>query len=159
MARTHGGHNFRPRVRPSSPPLAAGQSTPPIAVATASHALVPTAPAPRRYDTRVGPTPPSPAYPRPSRRAPPPKRARTSNLGESSSSRPLEPHSPHVQGPIDDLPPDMSPASIIRHPFFHSGPITGNSDCSTREVHCETYYDFPAFVADPELRDSMRLVQ
>ena len=26
-------------------------------------------------------------------------------------------------------------------------------------MHCETYYDFPAFAADPELRDSMRLVQ
>ena len=26
-------------------------------------------------------------------------------------------------------------------------------------MHNETYYDFPAFVADPELRDSMRLVQ
>ena len=27
------------------------------------------------------------------------------------------------------------------------------------EVHCETYYDFPNFAADPELKDSMRLVQ
>ena len=26
-------------------------------------------------------------------------------------------------------------------------------------MHCETYYDFLAFAADPELRDSMRLVQ
>ena len=44
-------------------------------------------------------------------------------------------------------------------PLFHCGPIAGNSDCSTREVHYETYYDLPAFVADPELRDSMRSVQ
>ena len=53
----------------------------------------------------------------------------------------------------------MSPASIIRCPFFHRGPITSNSNCSTRKVHCETSYDFLAFVANPELRDSMRLVQ
>ena len=26
-------------------------------------------------------------------------------------------------------------------------------------MHCETYYDLPAFAADPELRDSMRSVQ
>ena len=85
--------------------------------------------------------------------------ARTSGLSESSSSRPQEPHSPLVQGPADDFSPDLSPASIIRHPIFHCGPITGNSDCSTKEVHSETYYDFPAFAADSELRDSMRLMQ
>ena len=161
MARTHGGHSFRPRVRPSFPPPAVGQSTPPAAVPAASPSStpVPTAPTPRKYDTRVGPTPPSPAHPRPSRRAPPPKRARTSGPGESSSSRPQESHSPPIQGPFDNLPPDLSPAFIIRRPFFHCGPITGNSDCSTREVHCEIYYDFPSFATDPELRDSMRLVQ
>ena len=159
MARTRGAHSFRPRVRPSSPPPTVGQSTPPAAAAAASYAHVPATLTPRKYDTRVGPTPPSPAHPRPSRRASPPTRARTLNSGESSSSRPQKPHSPPVQGPADDLPPDLSPASIIRHPFFHRGPITGNSDCSTREVHYETYYDFPAFAVDPELRDSMRLVQ
>ena len=52
-----------------------------------------------------------------------------------------------------------APSSIIRCPFFHRGTITGNSDRSTREVHCETYYNFSAFAADPELRDSLRLVQ
>ena len=153
-------------MRPSSPPpadadaaSAAGQSTPPIAAATASHAPIPATPAPRKYDTRVGPTPPSLPHPRPSRRAPPLKRARTSGLGESSSSRPQEPHSPPVQGPADDFSPDLPPTSIIRRPIFHCGPIIGNSDCNTKEVHSETYYDFPAFAIDPELRDSMRLVQ
>ena len=147
-------------MRPSSPPPAVGQSTPSATVLAASPSStpVPTTPTPRRYNTRVGLTPPSPAHPRPSRRAPPLKRARTSGLGESSSSRPQGPYSPPVQGPADDLPPDLSPASIIRCPFFHCGPITGNSDYSTREVHCDIY-DFPAFAADPELRDSMRLVQ
>ena len=140
-------------------PLAAGQSLPGATTPAASPAPIPTSPAPHMYDTRVGPTPPSPAQLRPSWRAPPPKSARTSGPGESSSSRPQEPHSPPVQGPADDIVPDLSPASIIRRPFFHCGPITGNSDCSTREVHCETYYDFPSFTTDPELRDSMRLVQ
>ena len=159
MARTREGHSFRPRVRPSSPPLAAGQSSPPATAAAASLAPIPTTLAPRKYDTRVGPTPPSPADQRPSRRAPPPTRALTSDPGESSSSRPQEPHSQPIQGPANDIPSDLSPASIIRRPFFHCSPITSNSYCSTREVHCKTYYDFPAFAADLELRDSMRLVQ
>ena len=94
-------------MRPSFPPSAVGQSTPPVAAVAASHALVPTAPAPRRYDTRFEPTLPSPAHPRPSRRA------QTLDLGESSSSRPQEPHSLTVQGPADDLPPDLSSVSII----------------------------------------------
>ena len=96
MARTSGGHSFRPQVRLSSPPSTAGQSTFAAAAAVASHAPVLAAPAPRRYDTRVGPNPPSPANHRPSRRAPPPTRARTSYPGESSSSRPQEPHSQPV---------------------------------------------------------------
>ena len=83
MAKIRGGHSFKPRVQPFSSPLAdaiaapgsvvaptAGQSTPPAAADVASHALVPAAPAPRRYDTRVGPTPPSPPHLWPSRRAP-----------------------------------------------------------------------------------------
>ena len=159
MARTRRAHSFRPRVPPSSPPPTTGQSTPPATAVATSHAPVPVASAPRRYDTWVGPTLPSLAYLRPSRRSLSPTKARTSDPGKSSSSRPHEPHSPPVQGPADDLPPNLSPASIIQRPFFHRGPTTGNSDCSTREVHYETYYDFLAFVADPELRDSMRLVQ
>ena len=135
-------------MRPSSPPPAAGQSSPPATATTTSPA-----PVPCRYNTRVGPTLPSLTHPRPS------ERARTSDPGESSSSRPQEPHSPHVQGQANDLPPDLSPASIIRRPLFQCDPITCNSDCSTREVHCGIYYDFLAFIADPELRDSMRCVQ
>ena len=123
MARTHGEHNFRPRLRPSFPPLAAGQSTPYAAAAAASHALVPDAPAPRRYDTRVGPTPPSPARPQPSRRAPPPNRAWTSDPGKSSSSRPQEPHSSLVQGPAGDISPDLSPASLSSVPSSIVAPL------------------------------------
>ena len=91
--------------------------------------------------------------------APPSKRARTSGLGESSSSRPQKPPSPPAQGPDGDLPPDLSPASIIRLPYFHSSPILGNANCSESNVHTEIYYDLLAFAEDPKLRDSMRLVQ
>ena len=153
MARTRGGYSFRPRVRPPSPAPATGQSSPPPTTNDVSPASIPTAPVPHRYNTRVGSSLPSPAHLHPL------ERARTSDPGESSSSRSQEPHSPHVQGPTDDLPPDLSPASIIRCPLFHCGLIAGNSDCSTREVHCETYFDLPAFAADPELKDSMRSVQ
>ena len=140
LAKTHKGHNHKPRVRTSSPPFtngsnpgphpaaiaaappatvtpAASQGTPVVAAitaTTASHAPIPTTPAPRRYDTRVGPTPPSPPHPRPTRRASPSKRARTSGPGESSSSRSRESHSPPNQGLARDLPLDLSPTSDIR---------------------------------------------
>ena len=175
MARNH-----RPRVRQSSPPPAGSSNPIPhsvVAAPAAVAAVVPApaataaatqdtptssstaAPIPRRYHTRVGPIPPSPPHHRPSRRAQPSKRAWTSGLGKSSSSRPLEPQSPHTKGPIGDLPPDLSPTSIIRRPYFHCSPIRGNADCSERDVDTEIYYDFPAFTQEPKLRDSMSLVQ
>ena len=145
------------------PTVAAIQSAPAMPATTAAvvASIVPTAPthASRRYANRVGPTPPSPPHPRPTRRAPPSKRARTSGLGESSSFRLQEPYSPPNKGPVGDLPLDLSPASIIRRPFFHYDPIAENSDCSTRDLHREVYYDLPTFAADPELIDSMRLVK
>ena len=188
MVKTSGGSAFRTRVRRSSPPPASGSSVAtPAAAAPATAlliaAMLPTAPstatmaaptaaqgyaivvssvaapAPRRYHTRVGPTPPSPSHPRPSRRASLSKRARTSGPGESSSSRPQEPQSPPYQGPIGAPPLDLSPASIIRRPLFHYNLILGNVDCNERDLHNEVYYNFPSFSADPELRDSMLLVQ
>ena len=117
------------------------------------------APALRRYQTRVGPTPPSPPHPRPSWSAPLSKRARTSGPGESSNSRPSEPQSPPHQGLAGAPPLDLSPASIIRRPLFHCNLIPGNADCSERDLHDEVYYDFSSFSADAELRDLMLLVQ
>ena len=136
------------------PTPAAAQGIPAMGPASTAAAA-----APRRYHTRVGPIPPSPPHPRPSRRAPPSKRARTSGPGESSSSRPPEPQSPPTQGPTGDLPLDMSPASIIRRPYFHCNPILRNAGCSERDLHNEIYYDLLAFVEDPEFRDSMGLMQ
>ena len=115
------------------------------------------APAQRRYHTRVGPIPPVPSHPRPARRAPPAKRARTSGPGESSTSRSRAPPSPPYQGIVGA--PDLSPASIIRRPYFPYDPIPGNVSCRGRDFHGEVCYDLLAFTVDPGLRDSMLLVQ
>ena len=115
------------------------------------------APAQRRYHTRVGPTPLAPSYPRQARRAPPPKRAQTWGPGESSTSRPRAPPSPLYQGIAGA--PDLSPASIIKQPFFPCSPIPGNVNYHGRDFHGEVYYNLPEFTEDPELRDSMLLVQ
>ena len=115
------------------------------------------APAQRRYHTRVGPTPPTPSHPRPARRALPPKRARTLGSGESSTSRSRGPPSPPYQG-IDGA-PDLSPASIIRRPYFPCDPIPGNVNYRGRDFHGEVYSDLPTFSVDPGLRDSMLLMQ
>ena len=135
-----------PTVRPTAAP-AAGD-----AVGSSS-----VAPAQRRYHTRVGPTPPAPSHPRPPRRAPPAKRARTSGPGESSSSRSRAPPSPPYQGVTGA--PDLSPGSIIRRPYFPCDPIPGNVSCRDRDYHRELYYDLTAFAADPGLRESMLLIQ
>ena len=184
MAKTRGAHSYQPRVRRSSTPPV-GTSTPgataavdpnaPAARLSAAAAASPApaavqgtaaadaegsscvAPAHRRYHTRVGPTPSAPLHPRPAQRAPPPKRARTSSLGESSTSRPRVPPSLPYKGIFGAS--DLSPASIIRRPFFPCSPIPGNVDCRRRDFHEEVYYDLPAFAKNPELRDSMLLVQ
>ena len=130
-----------------------------VAAIVASIVLITPTLAPRRYATRVSPILPSSPHPRPTQRAPLSKRAQTSSLGESSSSKPQEPQSPPNQCPAGALPLDLSPTSIIRRPIFHCNPISGNADCSTRDLHNKVYYDLLAFAEDPELRDYMRLVQ
>ena len=143
-----------PAVAAAQGSLLVGSSSAPAS----SHPPGAAAPVPRRYHTRVGPTPPSPPHPRPSWRAPQSKRARTSSLGESSSSRPPEPQSPPTQGLLGDLLSDLSPASIIRRPYVHYNLISGNADCSGRDVYGEVQYDLLAFSEDPKLQDSMLLV-
>ena len=149
---------FSPRAA-AAPSPAARNAPPSAAAAVVSPAPVPpSAPTPRRYDTWVRFTPPSPPHPRPSRRASPPKRARTSGLGESSNSRPQEPPSSPPQSPAPGSPQDLSLSSLIRRPTLYCGPIPGNADCSVQDLHDEIFYDISAFFALPELRDSMRLV-
>ena len=109
----------------------------------------------RRYQTRVGPRPPSPVHPRPPRRALPSKLARTSGPGESSLSRP-EPNPPPAALSSSPL---LSPASRIKRPIFSCNPIPGNDNLRARDFHGESYYDIPALTADQQFRDSMRLIQ
>ena len=182
MAKIRCAHSYRPRVcqnptppggtftlgatdaagpsvaRPSataaaSPTPAAIQGTAAAADTGGSSSVAPTQ---MRYHTRVGLTPPAPLHPRPALRAPPPKRAQNSGPWESSTSRPRAPPSPPYKGIVGA--PDLSPASIIRRPYFPCIPISGNVDCRGRDFDGEVYYDFPSFSADPELRDSMLLL-
>ena len=103
------------------------------------------------------PPPPSPVHPRPPRRAPPSKRARTSGPGESSRSRPEPSRSSVAQSPAQSS-PQLSLASRIRCPLFHYDPIPRNVDCRAKDFHGESYYDIPALAANPRFRDSMRLL-
>ena len=66
----------------------------------------------------------------------------------------------HPHGLIRALPKslDLSPAFIIRRPYFPCSPIPGNVDCRGRDFHGEIYY-LLAISEDSELRDSMLLVQ
>ena len=132
----------RPTIAAPSPAPAAGDAEGSSSVASAQ----------RRYHTRVGPTPPALSHPRSAMRVPSAKRAQTSGLGESSTSRSKAPPSPPYQGITGA--PDLSLGSIIRRPYFPCDPIPRNVSCKDRNFHREVYYDLPAFAADPGLRDS-----
>ena len=101
--------------------------------------------------------PPSPVHPRPPRRAPPSRQARTSVLGESSRSRPKPSQSPAAQSPAWSS-PQLSLTLRIRRPLFHCDPIPGNVDYRAKDFQREFFYDISALAMDPRFRDSMRLV-
>ena len=152
MVHTRGGSCLRPRVKFSTPeqkeqaPAAASVPDP-----------VPEKPQGfRRYHTRMGPRAPSPVPQRRSRRARPSKRARTSGPRESSSSRPQPSQSPSAEE--ESSSPPLSPASRIRRPLFVGTPIPANVGLHSRDFHGESYYDVPVLTADPQFRDSMRLI-
>ena len=105
----------------------------------------------------MGPRAPSPVPQRRSRRARPSKRARTSGLGESSLSMPQP--SPATSAAESTSSPQLSLASRIRRRLFVGKPIPGNVRLHRREFHQESCYDVPALMADPRLRDSMRLIE
>ena len=94
-------------------------------------------------------------------RRPPAKKVRTSGLGESSRApQPEPPVATHAQAPVDsELPSNMSPESIIKHPMFAAPPIEGNLDCRVRPSYSELYFDQEAMRQQPELRDSYDLLQ
>ena len=103
----------------------------------------------------MGPLAPSPVPQRRCRRARPSKLARTSGPGESSSSRPQPSPSPTAE---ESSSPHLSPTSRIRRPLFIGTPIPGNVDLHARDFHGESFYDVPALTADPQFKDSMRLI-
>ena len=103
----------------------------------------------------MGPRALSPMHPRPRKRAPPSKRARTSGPGESSRSRP-EPSPPLAD---ESSSPQLSPASRIRRHMFSCDPIPGNVDLHAKDFHGEPYYDIPVLTADQRFRDLMRLIR
>ena len=152
MVRTQSGSRLRPRVRFSTPEK---EEQAPASAAVPEP--VPEEPQGfRRYQTRMGPRAPSPVPQRRSRRARPSKRARTSGPGESSSSRPQS--SLSTPSAEETSSPHLSPASRIRRPLFVGTPIPGNVGLHARDFHRESFYDVPALTADPQFRDSMRLI-
>ena len=158
MVRTKGGSRLRSRVRFSTPEREApAPALIPAPVPSPVPEVVPKEPQGfRRYQTRMGPRAPSPVPQRRARRARPSKRARTSEPGESSSSRPQP--SPVTSAAEATSSPQLSPASRIRSPLFVGNPIPGNVRLHRRGFHQESYYDVPALTADPRFRDSMRLI-
>ena len=158
MVRTRGGSRLRPRVRFSTPEREAPAPAPvPAPVPSPVPEVVPEEPQGfRRYQTRMGPRAPSLVPQRRVRRARPSKRARTSQPGESSLSRPQP--SPVTSATEATSSPQLSPASRIRRSLFIGNPIPGNVWLHRRGFHQESYYDVPTLTADPRFRDSMRLI-
>ena len=157
MVRTRGGSRVRPRVRFSTPEREAAAPVP-APVPSPVPEAVPDEPLGfRRYQTRMGPRAPSPVPRRRVRRARPSKRARTSGLGESSSSRP--PPSPVASATEATSSPQLSPASRIRRPMFIGNPIQGNTRLHSRPFQQESFYDVPGLRADSRYREFMRLIE
>ena len=152
MVRTKGGSRLRPRVKFSTPEEEKQAPVP----AAVPEPVLKEPQGFRRYHTRMGPRAPSPVPQRRSRRARPSKRARTSGPGESSSSRPQS--SPFTPAVEETSSPQLSPASRISRPLFVGTPIPGNVGLHARDFHGESYYNVPALTADPQFRDSMRLI-
>ena len=131
MVRTRGGSRLKPRVRFSTPergeqaPVPAPDPAP--VPAPVLEAVLEEPQGFKRYQTWMGPRAPSPAPQRRSRRARPSKRARTSVLDESSSSR--HQPSPATSAVEATSSPQLSPASRIRRPLFVGAPYPG--ECRT----------------------------
>ena len=157
MVRTRGGSRVRPRVGFSTPEREAVAPVPapvpsPVLEAVPDEPLVF-----RRYQTRMGPRALSPVPRRRVRRARPSKQARTSDPGESSSSRP--PSSPVASPTEATSSPQLSPASRIRRPMFVGNPISGNTRLHSRPFEQESFYDVSGLRVDPRYRESMRLIE
>ena len=167
MVCTRGAHRYRPKVQFSTPerdgagtsraaaahsPNQGTETPPALAPTSVSEEAQASEPPSKRYQTWVGPRPPSPEHPRPRRRAPPSKRAGTSGSGELSRSRPSPPPTNQSSSP------QLSSASRIRRPMFSYDPIPRNVNICARDFHMESYYDISELTMDQLFRDSMWLI-
>ena len=148
MVCTREAHHYKPRVQLSTPerdgaetsraatcrsPTQVIETPPTLAPASISKEAQASEPPSKRFQIRVGPRAPSPVHPRPRRRAPPSKQARTSGPGESSRSRPESSPPPADQSSS----PQLSPHMRITCPMFSYDPIPGNVNLRARDFHGE----------------------
>ena len=157
MVRTRGGSRVRPRVRFSTPERETAAPVPAPEPSLVPKAVPDEPLGFRRYQTRMRPRAPSPVPQRRARRARPSKRARTSDPGESSSSRPQpSPVAPPTEATSS---PQLSLTSRIRRPMFVGHPIPGNAELHSRPFQQESFYDVPGLRADPRYQESMGLIE
>ena len=104
--------------------------------------MMPSSPLQHRYSTRRPPISPPPE---PSVRRVPPKRARTSGPGETSSQALANSQT------REDIqrPSDIALEVIIKRPMVTAPPILGNLDCRAKPFHSELYFDMEAMQQQP----------
>ncbi|RVW22891.1 hypothetical protein CK203_107856 [Vitis vinifera] len=97
--------------------------------------------------------PPTAKAKRPAPR-PPAKRTKFSGPGEPSQT-------PQAEPPTEDsqIPVGIPLETVIRCPMIARPPIEGNLDCRDRSFHAETWFDVEALKQQPELGDSLCLLQ
>ncbi|RVW20410.1 hypothetical protein CK203_110620 [Vitis vinifera] len=89
----------------------------------------------------------------PSVRRVPPKRARTSGPGETSSQAPTNSQAlEDIQRPLG-----IAPEVIINRPMVTAPPIPGNLDYKVKPFHFELYFDMETMRQKPDLRDSVAM--
>ena len=155
MVCTRGGHTdpsasceARPSASAPQDPSQASQ-----APTVPSHESgVPSSPPQRRYSTQRPPISPPPE---PSVRRVPPKRARTSGPRETSSQALANSQA------LEDIqrPSGTTPEVIIKRPMVTASPIPGNLDCRAKPFHSELYFEIEAMRQEPDLQDSLGLLQ
>ena len=140
MVRTRGGHTDPSASREARPSASTPQDP-----SQASQALIVPSfedrvpfSSPQRWYSTWGP-PISPPL-KPLVRRVPPKRARTSGPGETSSQAPAD---SQALGDIQ-RPSSIAPKVIIKRSMVTVSPIPGNSDCRAKSFHFELYFDMEA---------------
>ena len=132
MPKTRGGYTSAPQSSQRAAPVRAPLDAPPH--------LADSAPQSRYHTRRASAMPVAPTQIPP--QGPPTKKAKTSELGESS------------RAPRDSQ--SQPPSTRRPRP---SSPIEGNSDFRSRAFHVKAYFDYSILRQQTELRDSYRLLE